>query len=425
MGVHFFSLTKYTIDIVTIARKIARVFFVVLSVSALLGSGYALGYRMGSRETKNIVISGVSHMESPTADVRSSVDFSTFWQTWDLLNREYLKADKVTDQEKVYGSIDGLVRSLGDPYSSFFNPVDHQKFQEDIQGNFGGIGAELGIRKEQLVVIAPLKDTPAMKAGIKAGDLILRIDATSTEAISIDRAVSLIRGPEGTKVTLTLYRTEWEKPKDITVTRGKIVVPTLDFEMKKDGVAYIAVRSFNENTNQLFFDAIKKAANADTRGIVLDLRDDPGGYLGVAVDLAGWFVPKGTLVVSEESRTERKQEFKAQGTGVLKDIPTVVLINKGSASASEILAGSLRDNRKIFLIGEQSFGKGTVQQLENLKDGSSIKITVAHWVLPSGKILEGNGLVPDIEVKITEEDFKNERDPQLERAIQEVKKQFK
>src|SRR3989338_4844034 len=398
-----------------IGKKIILLVWTALLVAALLASGFALGFRYGKMFPQTITVSEISGTSSGQP---ASVNFGTFWQAWDTINKNYLKADKISAQDKVYGAISGLVGSLKDPYSVFLSPSDNEKFQGDVRGNFGGIGAEIGIKKNQLVVIAPLKDTPASKAGLKAGDMILSINSTSTDGMTTDEAVGLIRGTKNTDVTLSILREEWEKPKDFKITRGTITIPTLDFEMKDGNVAYIQLYTFNANAGYLFYNAILKATSEDADGMILDLRNNPGGYLDVAVDLGGWFFPKNTLIVKEESRDGELQKLLANGNSALADFPVVVLINGGSASASEILAGALRDNRGIKLIGEKSFGKGTVQQLIPLPDGSTVKLTIAHWVLPSGKILESEGLVPDIEVKISDEDIKNKKDPQLDKAME-------
>ncbi|MEK9173562.1 MAG: S41 family peptidase [Patescibacteria group bacterium] len=388
---------------------------------AALGGAFWFGFDTGTRFPQILIVQGVKNLES---DKPVAADFSVFWQAWQKIGENYVNIGKVEDQDKVYGAIKGLVGSLGDPYTVFFDPEDGEKFAQDIKGNFGGIGAEIGIRKDQLTIVSPLKDTPAFKAGLKAGDKILQIDAKSTDGLTVNESVGLIRGEIGTAVTLTTFRDAWDKPKEIKIVRANIVVPTLDYKMLNGGLAHVQLYSFNANSNNLFGDNIRQAMRNGSKGLILDLRNNPGGYLSVAVDLAGWFLSPGTLVVSESDKTGPREQFKAQGNGLLKDFPVVVLINEGSASASEILAGALRDNLKTKLIGKKSFGKGTVQQVEYLKDGSSLKITVANWVLPSGKILEGEGLAPDYEVLIKEEDSENEKDPQLDKAIEVLKSEI-
>ena len=318
-----------------------------------------------------------------------------------------------------------MVHSLGDPHTEFFNPEDGKKFEEDIQGNFGGIGAEIGTRDDHLTVISPLKGSPAEKAGLKPKDIILAINTSSTENLNVEEAIGFIRGEIGSKVTLTIFRDGWEKPRDFAIVRENIVIPTLEFEMKEGNIAYIRLDSFNANANLLFYKAIVQVLSNGSKGIVLDLRNDPGGYLQVAVDIAGWFLPRGTLVVKEVSKKSEEQKLFSSGNASLKDFPVVILVNSGSASASEILAGALRDHRGIKLIGETTFGKGTVQQIETLKDGSSIKITVANWVLPKGGIIEGKGLTPDYEIKLSDDDIDKDKDPQFDKAIEILKSEIK
>lgn len=394
----------------------------LLLVAVSVGAGFYLGFGYGTRQPKNIVVQGVANINP---NKNPDADFGIFWQAWQKLKEEHLKSAELKDQDLVYGAIRGLVNSLSDPYTEFFSPQDSKKFNEDIQGKFGGVGMEIGKRDDQLVVVAPLKNTPAERAGLRSGDKIFQINDDDTTGLDVTAAVNKIRGDVGTVVKLQIFRSGWDKAREFSITREIIQVPTLDFEMKGD-IAYIQLHGFNDNADTLFYNAIVKAANANAHGIVLDLRNDPGGYLEVAVDLAGWFVPQNKLVVTEAYADNRKPEvFYAKGNQALLKVPTVVIVNGGSASASEILAGALRDIRGIKLVGEKSFGKGTVQQIFNLKDKSTIKITVAHWVLPSGKIIDKNGLEPDIKAALTEDDVKAKRDPQLDAALKEVKEEIK
>lgn len=411
-------------------KRLVPILALVMAAALFFGSGFFWGFKFGRKVPEKIIVRGITDI---TGAASTTADFGIFWQAWQLINERYLNSEKVTDQQKIYGAVRGLVNSLGDPHSVFFTPEEGKKFNEDIQGNFSGIGAEIGIRKNRLMVISPLKDSPAIKAGLRPGDEILKIDSRSTEGISVEEAVRLIRGPENTEVVLTILRDDWDKPRDFKIIRAPIIVPTLDFEMKEGNIAYIQLYSFNSNTNLLFLKAVLEAMLKKARGMVLDLRGNPGGYLQVAVDLAGWFLPRGTLVVTEVGKEGVPHKFTSYGNEALVKMPVVVLINQGSASASEILAGTLRDNRGVKLIGERSFGKGTVQEIESLRDGSSVKLTVAHWVLPSGKILENQlsngeekagGLEPDIEVKMTEEDIEKGRDPQLEKALEILKEEI-
>jgi carboxyl-terminal processing protease len=383
-----------------------------LILLVLLGAGvFQAGVSYGEKHPQTLLVRGVNNLEATS----TPADFSTFWQAWNLIDEKYLRQGEVNGQEKVYGAIQGLVGSLNDPHSVYFPPTDNQKFQEDIQGNFGGIGAELGFRKGGVVVIAPLKNTPAERAGLKSGDLILQVNSSSTEGLSVDEVVDWIRGPKGTEVKLVVLREGLDAPKEIKIVRDTISIPTLDYKIE-NGIAYVQLYSFNANAETVFYEAFLEMVKKGAKGMVLDLRNNPGGYLEVAVDLAGWFVPEGEIVVSEAGRNGERIEFKAKGSSPLLELPTVVLMNEGSASASEILAGALRDIRGIQLVGTKSFGKGTVQQLLELKDGSSVKLTVAHWVLPHGQVIDGEGLKPDHEVDISDEDIAQRRDPQLEKA---------
>ena len=402
-------------------QKILLVIVIIVVLAVMLGGGFSLGFKVGQETPKTIVVRSVSNLgEGKPADA----DFGTFWQAWQIINDNYLRNKDVTTVAKLHGAIKGLVGSLNDPYSEFFNPDDGKKFEQDVQGNFGGIGTELGVKKNQLVIVAPLKDTPASRAGILAGDQILKINSSSTDGITIEKAVSLIRGPEGTEVILTIFREGWSKTKDFKMVRANIVVPTLEVETVNDHITHLSLHGFNGNAEPLFYQAMLKELRNGSRGLILDLRNDPGGFLEVAVNLAGWFLPKGSLVVSEAGTVKPSQDFRAVGNAMLVNFPVVALVNGGSASAAEILAGALRDVRHIKLVGETSFGKGTVQELQHLRDGSSIKVTVAHWVLPSGQILENGGLKPDVEVKLTDEDIANKKDPQLNKAIEVLKQEI-
>lgn len=401
-------------------RKIAIAAGLALGAGVLFGAGFFGGFGYGLTQTKNIVISGVKSTEPEDPDA----DFDIFWETWQALKENHIEGRGVTNEDLVYGAIKGLVGAFDDPYTEFVRPDNSQQFEEDLQGSFGGVGMEIGIRNEQLVVIAPLKNTPAERAGLLPGDKILEIDGESTRGIDIQSAVKEIRGEPGTAVRLEIFREGWSDSREFAVTREIIVVPTLDMEMRDGSIAYIQLYNFNENARTLFSRALLRASEAGAEAIVLDLRNNPGGFLNVAVDLAGWFVERGTTVVYEEHAKGERVPLQTYGSGALKNIPTVVLINEGSASASEILAGALRDLRGIKLIGEKTFGKGTVQEVQHLSDGSILKVTVAHWVLPSGAIIDKNGLEPDIEVARTAEDIEAERDPQLDRALLEIKKEI-
>jgi carboxyl-terminal processing protease len=350
------------------------------------------------------------------------VDFSLLWEAWHKLEREYVNPEKFDHEKMVQGAISGMVKSLDDPYTLFFSPEETQKFLEDIGGSFEGVGMEIGIRKGQLQVIAPLEGTPAQKAGLRAGDKILKIDDTLTMDITIEEAVTLIRGPKGTEVTLTVLRDDWDSTKEFKIRRDVIEIPSMEWEMKENNIAYIRLYHFSERSHLDFQEIALEVLNSSADRIILDLRNNPGGYLERAQNIAGWFIKRDQIVVIEDFGHGQEQEiYKAKGSAGLIDYPVVILINQGSASASEILASALRDNRSIQIVGETSFGKGSVQKLEELSDGSSLKVTVANWLTPNGNLITDKGLEPDFQTEITEEDFNQERDPQLDKAIEIIK----
>jgi carboxyl-terminal processing protease len=399
-------------------KRILEIIAIVVLGMILIGSGAWIGWDMGRNYPKNIAVSEAMNIQ-PDAST-TAADFTTFWAAWQDIQNDSLWIPSTTPTERMYGAISGMVASLGDPYTEFFTPADSNQFQQDITGNFGGIGAELGENSStQIVVIAPLADTPAAKAGLKPEDVITAINGSSTDSMNVDDAVNIIRGEVGTNVTLSIFRQGWSKPKDFTITRADIQVPTVKFSMKGN-IAYIQLNEFTQDADGLFYNALKSAMENNAQGIVLDLRDDPGGYLEVAVDISGYFLKSGSPVVKEVGRSVPEQDYTASGSGALANMPMAILINGGSASAAEILSGALNDDRGVPLVGEKSFGKGTVQQLENLPDGSSLKITVAHWVLPSGRILDHDGLVPNYPVALTDAQTVAGQDPQLDKALQVV-----
>jgi len=344
------------------------------------------------------------------------IDFSLFWEAYHKLQEKFVDKSKIDPKQIIYGAISGMVKSLGDPYTVFLTPEETKRFVEDVKGTFEGVGMEIGIKKGQLQVIAPLEGTPAYRAGLKAGDKILKINDTPTVDLTLEQAVSMIRGPKGTKVRLTIYREGWEKEKEIEIVRDVIEVPSMRWE-EKDGIIYIKIYQFTEKASLDFAKAAIEILKLPSRKIVLDLRDNPGGYLEVAQDIAGWFLEKGKTVVIEEFANGERKEYKSEGPSYFSDYKIVVLINGGTASGAEILAGALRDNLGILLIGEKSFGKGSVQELERLREGS-LKITIAKWLTPSGNQISDVGLEPDEVVKMPEDE---ERDLQLERAIEILK----
>jgi carboxyl-terminal processing protease len=379
---------------------------------------FAIGVYVGDQNRPEIdKVLGISGKET---QVVTQTDFSPFWKVWNVMNEKYPGASKVTDQDKVYGAIAGLVGSLNDPYSVFFSPDEAKSFQEEIAGNFTGIGMEVGIKDKILTVIAPLKDTPAYRADIKPGDKILNIDKTATSNLTIEEAIKLIRGEKGTTVTLTIFRDGEKNPREVKIVRDVINIPTLDTELRKDGIFVIKLYSFSENSANLFRDAMKQFSTSGSDKLLLDLRGNPGGYLDAAVDMASWFLPAGDTVVTEDYGTNKTPDIhRSKGYDIFTNkLKFVILMDGGSASASEILAGAMQDHGKAKLVGAQSFGKGSVQEVVNVTSDTILKITVAKWLTPNGTSISEKGLTPDYPVEITQKDVDAKIDPQLNKAVQ-------
>ncbi|MFQ5541028.1 MAG: S41 family peptidase [Candidatus Paceibacteria bacterium] len=350
-----------------------------------------------------------------------NVDFGPLYRAWRILEENYRAAgtdtEAVSGEERLWGAISGLAGSYDDAYTVFLPPEDKEIFESEVRGDFQGVGMEIGIRDDILTVIAPLKDTPAYRAGIESGDRIIEIDGESTAGITTEAAVKRIRGPQGTSITFTVLRGD-QPAFPITVVRDVIELPTLETRLRDDGVFVIELYSFNALAPQLFRDAVAEFANARADKLVIDLRGNPGGFLEVAVDIASWFLPVGKVVVTEDYGDDaRDRVHRSRGYDVFTDqLKLAILIDQGSASASEILAGALREHDIGIVVGATSFGKGSVQQIFDVTDEASLKITIAHWLTPDGTSISDGGITPDIEVEMTAEDREAGRDPQLERA---------
>ncbi len=344
-----------------------------------------------------------------------NIDFDYYWEVWDILKNTYVDKDKISDKELFYGSLRGLVSSLDDPYSEFMNPVENEEFNNDMSGTFDGIGAELGIRDNILTVISPIDGTPAQKAGIMAGDKILEINGESTQNMNINEAVGKIKGEKGTEVVLSIFRDGFEDIKKIPIVRDTIIIKSVKYEKLNNDLFLISIDSFNNDTKKILIEAIAKINEIKPKGVIIDLRNNPGGYLDTAVEVLGEWI-NGKTAVIEKFGDGKTTEYKAMGNNGLENYKTVILINGGSASASEIVAGALHDYNKATIIGEQSYGKGSVQMVEDLSDGSAVRITVAEWITPYGQSINKTGIKPDIEVELTYDDYLNNRDPQLDKA---------
>ncbi len=349
-------------------------------------------------------------------------NMSGFWGAWNLLKSNFVETHASSTipntSQKVYGAIQGIAASYGDPYTVYMPPKDAKVFQQDITGSFGGVGMEIGVKNGVLTVIAPLKGTPADRAGILSGDKIIAINHKSTEGMSVYTAVKLIRGPKGTPVTLSIMRNK--KLLTIKATRATIEIPEMKYHLnKKSNTFYVALYTFTANSPQLFDNALKEFKTSGSHKLIIDLRGNPGGYLSAAVDIASHFLPKGDVIVTEDYKGKRPNiVHRSIGyNDISPRTKIVVLINQGSASAAEILSGALQDHHRAILIGTRSFGKGSVQEMFNV-DGGSLKITIARWLTPSGKSISDGGLTPNIKVTMTQADLTAGKDPQLARAIQ-------
>lgn len=384
----------------------------VVVLVLVFGSGFLVGRTnvLGARYTD-------SYLNGRPGDT----DFTLFWEAWNALSQKY-PFEQPTTEEKIYGAINGLAASYKDPYTIFFNPEDTKMFDQEISGSFGGVGMELGVRKGLLTVIAPLKDTPADRAHIVAGDIVSSIDGVSAVGMTVDEAIKKIRGDAGTTIKLGIFSEGAENEREITLTREIINVPTLETKIEGN-VFVVSLYSFGEQSADLFGDAMEQFKKSGLTKLVIDLRDNPGGYLDASVEIASWFVPQGSVIVREdlgEGTEEIVHRSKGYALGVSKP-EVIVLVNQGSASASEIVAGALHDHGIAQLVGEHTYGKGSVQELVSLSGKTTLKVTVARWLTPNGLSLSEHSLDPDVAVEMSSDDTKANKDPQLAKALDLLK----
>jgi len=403
-----------------------------LLISLIAYGSYSLGRQGYELEWQGKSLSLInSNREHKNVDA----DFSVFWKAYDLLNQKYISAP-LDGKNLVYGAARGLYAALGDPYNMFLTPDDNKDINSELAGKYEGIGAELGIKSGQLVVVSPLDGSPAKAAGIKTGDAVVKIDGRDTVGISLSEAVSKIRGTAGTKVILTVRHllsdnvvsqssesANFSPSQDISVTRAPIKIESVKWEDKGNGIAYVRVSRFGDTTDDEWDKAVADiksrmaAGGSGLRAVIIDLRSNPGGYFQAAIHLASEFI-SGGVVSYQEFTHGLRQEYKVDHSGLFTKIPGVVIVNQGSASSSEIVTGALKDRRGFKVVGEKSFGKGTVQDAETLEDGSGVHITIARWLTPNGYNIHGSGIEPDVKVENSDTEVNNGKDPQVLKAIE-------
>ena len=404
-------------------KKINLLFTFIIFCFLSLGVGYYFGKRGYEVEVKKTPINFEIKNKNP--NFNNDVDFQMFWQVWGDLNTKYV--DKPLDSQKlVWGAIKGMVSAAGDPYTRYLDPNENKSNDEILQGSYEGIGAELTLKDDLVTVVSPFDGSPAKKAGIRPGDIIIMVNKESVEGLSLNEVVKKIKGPKGTEVILSISRNR-EKPFDVKIVRGNITVDSVKSEWKNDNTLYVRISRFGESTNTEWDNVVKKTIieKPNFTNIILDLRQNPGGYLNSAVHISSDFI-KGTAVIERFYDGSEKKINTDKGSSlfenpIFKDKKLVILVDGGSASASEILSGTLKEEAKAYLIGEKTFGKGSVQEPIDYSDGSGLNVTIAKWLTPSGFSVHKVGLIPDKEVKITDEDIKNEKDPQLEAALEYLK----
>ena len=370
----------------------------------MCGSFYA-----GDALHNRVTLPGIAH---------SNLDFSSLNDLYAMLKANF---DGTIDESKVLDAAKaGLVSVAGDPYTVYLDPTSAKALNDDLNGQLSGIGAEVGIKNNYLTVVAPIDGTPAAKAGLRSGDIIAKIDGTSTAGLTTDQAVSKIRGKADTVVTLSIVRGT-DQPVDYKITRATITVPTVTYSVKNGNIGYIKISQFGSDTSDLIDKAATSVKSQGATKIILDLRDNPGGFLDAGVAVASEFLPNGKTIVSERTGGKTTATQDVTSSGQLVGLPTVVLVNGGSASASEIVSGALHDNKAAQLVGTTTFGKGSVQEIKSLPGGAALKVTVAHWFTPAGINIGKKGITPDVTVPLSDSDYNNNLDPQLDKALDLLK----
>ncbi|MES2214169.1 MAG: S41 family peptidase [Patescibacteria group bacterium] len=384
------------------------------------------GYHLG--ESHAVATGPLRGVTNITEGEPSGVDFAPFWRAWNVLNDKYVATATttklVTDQDKVWGAIEGLTSSLGDPYTVFFPPKEAELFASDIRGNFEGVGMEVVAQDGALTVVAPIKGSPAERAGILPRDRVLKIDDHDTAGLATDEAVDFIRGPKGTSVTFVIARAGRKEAFEVKVVRDTIDIPTIATKEMGNGIFKIDLYSFSATSPNLFRGALREFVQSGDNKLILDLRGNPGGYLDAAIDMASWFLPSGKVIVRESFGNGKEETvYRSKGYNVFTDqLKFVILVDQGSASAAEILAGALSEQGRATLVGQKTFGKGSVQELVDITPTTSLKVTVARWLTPNGLSISKQGIEPEIKIERTEADLKAGKDPQLDKAIEILNK---
>lgn len=397
------------------------VFTVIILAGLLFGSGFAVG---AGYPPFDRVLAGTS-LKPASAPVKGSngdlgSEFNVFWEAWRILKREYVEPERLKDPQKItYGAIDGMLDSLNDPWTAHLDAAQFKMETSDFQGSFAGIGAQVTKTNNQVTVVSPIDGSPAAKAGIRPGDIILKVDDEEISRLSLTDAVTKIRGPKGTTVKLTILHQGDNHPVDLSIVRDEITTSSVSWKMVDNKIAQIRIAQFTETTVADLTSALKSAESQGATGVILDLRRNPGGLLDAAVGVASQFLKDGIVVYSVD-QAGKKVNYPVRKGGVEPDLPLAILVDTGSASGSEVVAGALQDAGRGPLIGDETVGKGSVNQLERLSDGSALYVTVARWYTPKGRLIEGKGLSPDIDIVLSPDDVKNQNDKQLQRAIEYI-----
>ncbi len=397
---------------------------VVLGLGLLLLFAFAAGVALGFVLRGPVIVFTAEPPVTPiTAPAQTLVPadlqekFEIFWQVWDLLETYFYDPSKLDPQKMVYGAVKGMVESAGDRYTFFSTPAQTGVERTHLEGEYEGIGAYIDQQNGLPIILGPVHDdTPAARAGLRKGDIILAVDGRETEGVPLEEVIARIKGPAGTQVTLTISRPGEPEPFDVTLTRAHIEVSSVEGKVRDDGLAYVKLFVFGGTTARELDSTLKKLLAQNPRGLILDLRGNGGGYLEAAQEVLGRFLRQGIAAYQADREDHRQSVPLIPGEVQAFDIPLVVLVDGGSASASEIVAGALQDYRRATLIGEQTFGKGSIQHVFDLPDGSSVRITVAQWLTPSARRIQDHGLIPEITVPLTPEDYEAGRDPQLDAA---------